>query len=335
MDARFNECMRVARKYVDSDTLESLKKPRPFAILTATSLIWLQVAASWAIALLGPWWLVWLPFVVNCAVTQAMLLWVHEASHFHLYSNRRNNDLWCDVFFAAPVGMSVAAYRFRHMSHHAHLGSEQDADGYPYRQSIKGLRALAWVMVKALSGCMGLWLAIDKYGGVARKNATVSSVSPSWVAPLVTLVFNGMLLTLCVAVGRWYLYIFLWGYPIVGVAIALNIIRTIAEHQPEDYPSYEDGKELTMMPVARTTVPNWFEKWLMYQANFNYHVEHHLFPAIPQHNLTKLHKHLFDKGFYDHFPGNLQQSGFVKFIHLSRNRRNDDFSDPVEDALAV
>jgi fatty acid desaturase len=335
MDARFNECMKVARAYVDSTTLESFKKPQPFTIVTATALIWLQVTVSWAVALLGPWWLVWFPFVVNCAVTQGMLLWVHEASHFHLYSSRRMNDLWCDVFFAAPVGMSAAAYRFRHMSHHAHLGSEQDADGYPYRQPIKGFRALVWVMVKALSGTMGLWLAIDKYGGTARKAAARSSVSPPWVAPLVTLGFNGILLALCIMADRWYLYIFLWGYPIVGVAIALNIIRTIAEHQPEDYPSYAGGEEITMMPVARTTVPNWFEKWLMYQANFNYHVEHHLFPAVPQHNLARLHKHLFDKGFYNHFPGNLQRSGFVKFIHLSKNRRNDDFSDSVEDALAL
>jgi hypothetical protein len=37
-----------------------------------------------------------------------------------------------------------------------------------------------------------------------------------------------------VAAGRWYLYFLLWAYPIIAVAIALNIVRTIAEHQPED-----------------------------------------------------------------------------------------------------
>ncbi|MGO7755651.1 fatty acid desaturase, partial [Rhizobium ruizarguesonis] len=87
------------------------------------------------------------------------------------------NDIWCDMFFAAPVGMSVAAYRLRHISHHAHLGTEKDADGYPYREPIKGFRALAWVMVKALSGGMGVCLAADKYGGSARK-ATASSPLP-------------------------------------------------------------------------------------------------------------------------------------------------------------
>lgn len=335
MDAQFNECMKVARKLVDPSFLESLKRPQPRAIVVATTMIWLQIIISWAIALLGPWWLLWLPFLINCAVTQGMLLWVHEASHFHFYPDRRKNDIWCDVFFAAPVGMSVAAYRLRHMSHHAHLGTEKDADGYPYREPIKGFRALAWVMAKALSGGMGVWLAADKYGGSARKAASGSSLSPSWLAPSVTIIFNGLLLALCIVTGRWYLYILLWGYPIAAIAIALNIVRTIAEHQPEDYPLYKDAREQAMMPLARTTVPNWFEKWLMYQANFNYHIEHHLFPAVPQHNLAKLHRHLFERGFYEHFPGCLQRSGFVKFIRLSRNRRNDDFSDSVQDALAL
>ncbi|MGO8506387.1 hypothetical protein AB9F35_33485, partial [Rhizobium leguminosarum] len=65
--------------------------------------------------------------------------------------------------------------------------------GYPYREPIKGFRALAWVMVKALSGGMGVWLAADKYVGSARKQASGNSLSPSWLAPMVTIVFNGLL----------------------------------------------------------------------------------------------------------------------------------------------
>ena len=50
-----------------------------------------------------------------------------------------------------------------------------------------------------------------------------------------------------------YLYFVLWAYPILAVAITLNIVRTIAEHEPEDYPRFENG-EVAMRPVARTTV---------------------------------------------------------------------------------
>lgn len=333
MDAIFNDCMRVARRIADPKLLDALKRPRPPAVILATAFLWLQIVASWTFALWAPLWLAWIPFVINCAVTQGMLLWVHEASHFHIWSSRRRNDVWCDIFFAAPVGMSVAAYRVKHMSHHAHLGTDDDADGYPYRESVKGARALIWVMVRALSGGLGLWLAKNKYGGAARKLSATASLSPAWLAPLATIAFNGLLLCLCIAAGRWYLYFLLWAYPIVAVAIAINIVRTVAEHQPEDYAGPASGEQATMMPLARTTMPNWFEKWLMYQANFNYHIEHHLFPAIPQHNLRRLHFHLRDNGFYEQFPGCLQRSGFMKFLQLSRNRKNDDFSDAVEDAI--
>ncbi len=334
MDAKFSECAGFARQIVDRSLLDSLKEPNASAIYSATALVWLQLIGSWAVALLGPWWLWGICFVINCAVTQGMLLWVHEASHFHLWASRRKNDIWCDVFFAAPVGMSVAAYRARHMSHHAHLGTLNDADSYPYRASVKGFRALSFVLLKALSGATGLWLVKNKYGAAARREAG-TSVTPSWLAPLVTIIFNLLLFGTCIAVGRWYLYPLLWAYPIVAVAIALNIIRTVAEHQPEDYPRYEADEEQGMMPLARTTLPNWFEKWLMYQANFNYHIEHHLFPAIPQHNLKKLHRHLAEKGFYQRFGGCVQRSGFRKFIELSKNRKHDDFSDSIEDALAL
>jgi fatty acid desaturase len=145
-------------------------------------------------------------------------------------------------------------------------------------------------------------------------------------------VFNVALLTLCILAGRWYFYFLLWLYPIVAVAVALNIIRTIAEHQPEDFAR---AAENDMQPVVRTTVPNWFEKWLMYQANFNYHVEHHLFPTIPHHNLGLVHCHLRDRGFYQEFPGCLQNSGLRKFVLLSQNRVRNDFSDTVTDALSL
>jgi fatty acid desaturase len=334
MDAQFADCMRTARSLVDPAFIRSLKAPRPTAVFVATALMWGQLLLSWGLALFGPLWLAWIPFIVHGAITQAMLLWVHEASHFNLRPERRDNDIWSDIFFAGPIGMSTAAYRSRHMSHHAHLGTPDDADRYPYLQSIKGARALAWVLIKALSGALGIWLILNKYGPGAQKNELGVAVSPRWIAPLVTVVFNLGLLSLCVATGRWYLYFALWVYPILAVAIALNIVRTIAEHQPEDYPRFENGESI-VVPLARTTVPNPFEKWVMYQANFNYHIEHHLFPAIPQHNLAKLHRHFVEVGFYQRYPGNLQRSGFAKFIELSRNRKHDDFTDSVEDALAT
>ena len=334
MDPKYSELARAAHPLVDKAFLAELKEKRPEAVIVATALIWLQLVASWTLALLGPVWLIFIPFLVSCALAQAMLLWVHEASHFSLFESRRRNDIWCDIFFAGPIGITVAAYRVRHSSHHAELGTSKDLDGYPYHVEVRGTRALMMVIGRSLSGLMGLWLARNKYLG-ATAPVAVEPVSPRWLGPLVTVVFNLTLGLLCIMAGRWYLYFVLWAYPIVAVAVALNIVRSVAEHQPEDFPRWSGGIEIAMRPVARTTVPNWFEKWMLYQANFNYHVEHHIFPTVPRHNLGRLHRHLVAKGFYRKFPNSLQGSGFAKFWQLARNKRHNDFSDAIEDAIQL
>jgi fatty acid desaturase len=332
MDPKYSELARAGHLLVDKSFLSGLKEKRPMAVVVATMAIWLQLGLAWALALVGPLWLLFVPFLVSCALAQAMLLWVHEASHFSLFSSRRANDIWSDVFFAGPIGITVAAYRVRHSSHHADLGTNLDQDGYPYHIEIRGRRALMGAIGRSLSGLMGLWLARTKYIASSPERPA-AQVSPGWIGPLMTIIFNSVLMLLCILAGRWYLYFVLWAYPIVGVAVALNIVRSVAEHQPEDFPRFRDGLETAMRPVARTTVPNWFEKWMLYQANFNYHVEHHIFPTVPRHNLGKLHLHLVAKGFYRQFPNSLQRSGFVKFWQLARNRRYDDFSEAVEDAI--
>ncbi|WP_246174318.1 fatty acid desaturase family protein [Bradyrhizobium paxllaeri] len=333
VDPKYSEMARAAHQAVDKEFLAGLKEKRPAAIFVATAAIWLQLILAWALALLGPLWLVFIPFLVSCALAQAMLLWVHEASHFSLFDDRRVNDIWSDVFFAGPIGITVAAYRERHSSHHAHLGTDLDQDGYPYHIDVRGRRALMAAMGRTLIGLTGLWLARTKY--IGRRSESVPPVSPRWVGPLITVVFNLTLVSLCVLSGRWYLYAVLWVYPIVAVAVALNIVRSVAEHQPEDFPQFRDGVEAAMRPVVRTTVPGRFEKWMLYQANFNYHVEHHLFPTVPRHNLGKLHLHLVANGFYRQFPSSLQSSGFLKFLQLARNKQHDDFSGAIEDAMRL
>jgi fatty acid desaturase len=329
----FAELRRAALPMVDKRWLETLKEPRAARVSFWTAVVWVQLGVSWALALYGPLWMSAFSFIINCAMVQAMLLWTHEASHYGLTTNRRLNDLWCDIFFAGPIGITVGDYRVRHMTHHAHLGTDLDQDGYPYRFSIKGGRALGLLALKILSGQFGMSFVINKY--VTLRVPVAGERTAAWSARLVTVVFNLALLGVCIAVGRWYLYFLLWLYPIVVIAILLNVVRTIAEHQPEDFPTYRDGAEIGMQPVARTTTPNPLEKWLMYQANFNFHVEHHLFPGIPHHNLGLLHRRLVDGGFYEQFPQCLQSSGIAKFAALARNRVNSDFSDPVADALSA
>ena len=48
--------------------------------------------------------------------------------------------------------------------------------------------------------------------------------------------------------------------------------------------------------AARTTLAPWWVRWLVYPHNMNYHVEHHLYPAIPHYRLPQAHRALAEAG---------------------------------------
>jgi fatty acid desaturase len=70
----------------------------------------------------------------------------------------------------------------------------------------------------------------------------------------------------------------------MGVAAVLGSIRGWAEHMMT-----RPGHPLTQ---TRTVISNRVLSFFM--CNLNYHLEHHLFPAVPWYNLPRLHRLLQD-----------------------------------------
>ena len=56
------------------------------------------------------------------------------------------------------------------------------------------------------------------------------------------------------------------------------------------------GSPLT---AARTNHAPWWARWLLFPHHVNYHVEHHLYPAIPHYNLPACHRELVARGILD------------------------------------
>jgi len=63
-----------------------------------------------------------------------------------------------------------------------------------------------------------------------------------------------------------------------------NRIRAMAEHN-----GLPDNHELN---GTRTVIPTLLDRLLIGPLNISYHLEHHLFPSVPWHNLRRLHLHL-------------------------------------------
>ncbi len=54
---------------------------------------------------------------------------------------------------------------------------------------------------------------------------------------------------------------------------------------------------------THTTHANWLERALVAPNYVNYHLEHHLFAAIPPYNLPKLNRLLTERGYFTGYEG--------------------------------
>ena len=70
------------------------------------------------------------------------------------------------------------------------------------------------------------------------------------------------------------------------MSLFLGRLRTVAEH------IQADGDDLP--DFARSHRPSLPDRTFLYVANFNYHLEHHVYPNIPSCHLWKLHERLRD-----------------------------------------
>jgi len=309
---------RAAYALADRRFIHSLKKFSFAPVLAGTVSVWLQVILAWSLALcLHPAFAI-VSFFVLASAQQTMATWVHEGSHHNLFKDKKLNDLWVNFFFAAPIGMNVATYRAGHLSHHAYLSSHDDSDRHVHAVDLTGSKV--WYEIgKRLVGWEGFKVAFQKYLPIAVRDQNISQKVVSKPRPTlrflaVAILWNCLFLAACIFAGRWYLYFLLWVYPLFAVAQLFNMVRTCAEHQPEMFPAVE----LDEPPIVRTTLPYFLEKWLIYGINFNYHLEHHLWPQIPFFQLPELHAHLRERGFYDRYPDLLQRSAFASFLRLHR-----------------
>ena len=86
-------------------------------------------------------------------------------------------------------------------------------------------------------------------------------------------------------------YIVLWVLPLVTVLQPILRFRAICEHGAvTDFSS--------PLTAARTNLGPAILRWLLFPHHVNYHVEHHMYPAIPHYNLPVCHREMADRGLF-------------------------------------
>lgn len=133
-DARFVH--RVDRKAVAALTRE-LSRVRNAVAVWAIARQWIVIAAAVAFVTgAGHWWAWPVAACVIATWQHALVVLMHEASHYHLLSNHRLNDVISDLFCAFPINITTRGYRHPRGAG----GQESAARGVLVRQIRRGGR---------------------------------------------------------------------------------------------------------------------------------------------------------------------------------------------------
>ncbi len=253
------------------------------------------------------WWLGGLAGLVLIGVAQhGLFILAHEAAHYRLLSNRSLNDA-LGRLIGMSGGVSMCTYRVTHRLHHNNLYGPEDPDtaihgGYP--------RGRAYLWKKLAQDLVG-WNAWKTYayffGSPAINEDTQRRISPlddtspqlraaarrdRWAvvafhlgAPLGAALIGGL--------EGLLLYLALWTLPLLTTLQPILRLRAICEHGAVS----DLSSPLTAARSNRTwgRAANWLGRFFLFPHHVNYHLEHHLYPAVPHYNLPRLHRLLVDK----------------------------------------
>src|SRR5262249_52844343 len=170
--------------------------------------------------------------------------------------------------------IDFASFARQHMRHHALYGRPGDPQGFHYLGLDGATRAaFAWHVLRPLLG-FNLRYALAEC--VLRPRNLAAAVRSGEIVSLAAVQFGILASVTGGGEHPW-----LAGLPFVSAAtfgLFLSQLRGIAEHG-----------DVPVTSKVRSHAPNWLDRVLLYDLNFNYHAEHHHHPGLPSRELPGLH----------------------------------------------
>lgn len=240
------------------------------------------LAAAFALAIAWPNPLTFLAAILLIAGRQlALSIVLHDCAHKSLFRTPWLNEFAGQWIGGAAVDVPLQLYRDYHLNHHRHAGTDKDPDqglvkAYPVTRD-----SLRRKFIRDLTG------------QTAIRDLIMAWKTPDWRQKTPFLVFQLVLLTALTAAGAPWA-IALWWAARIFIYPAIMRLRNIGEHGVA-----ADRYDTEPRRNTHTTIASWPERLLVAPNNVNFHLEHHIFAAVPPYNLPRLHRLLASRGYYD------------------------------------
>ena len=220
-------------------------------------------------------WVVWPAYLGMGYLWMSVVTFMHDCTHLVLFKKRWKNWLF-GIVSTLPLPITFVSFMDDHLAHHKYNRSPQDPDAFTMgaRKFPDFLLFYAYILIGGLLTAIHfnfiypvqklrgskLWIHI----GELALRAVVYGVLISWASEAGVL---GKLLAV------WLIPVLLFSW--------LNSIRFIAEH-------YDTPWDAGQLAGTRTIISNPVNRF--FWNNINYHIGHHVFPAVPWYNLPRLHE---------------------------------------------
>ncbi len=271
-----------ATAIIDKAEMRALLRPSDARALFELGLHFAILAATFAMVVLWP-----NPLTAIAAIVllggrmQASGVISHDCAHGSYFSKRWANEFVGHWLAGAAINSPLAAYRAYHLKHHQYAGTPDDPDKWMVKNYPISRASLRRKIIRDITGQTGardVWREIRNF---------------RWSRNAPWLVYNLVLLGALTAFGAPWAYL-PWVAARLFVYPLIHRLRQISEHGV--VPDRDD-------PDARrntgTTLARWWERLVIAPNHVNYHLEHHMFAAVPPYRLPRLHKLLVERGYYD------------------------------------
>lgn len=182
------------------------------------------------------------------------------------------------------------------MRHHRHFATAVDPDMYKYAAR-NSMGAGAYLL--SLTALPFVWRAVANVyrgRGDAHETPVGKLEKLTWRDLAIIVGWQVVLASGLTIVFGWWGYLVMWLVPIYIFTFAADLARVYCEHSLRDDEAVISlSVQEQWTPRCVTFLPGAFELVLFAPLNMNHHAAHHLWPAIPWHNLPLATKLLSEK----------------------------------------
>jgi beta-carotene hydroxylase len=218
--------------------------------------------AAYVLAAFCGWW--WLTPMIVFLIFVAVVAVTHDVVHEGLGLGPRQTE-WALFIFGAMLLESGHAYRTTHLQHHRIFPGDDDPEGAPARMSF----TMAVLYGPFFLPHLWCWAFRRQRGHLGQRCWLLAEAA--WAAGVFVTGAALWPLTPGVLVYAVLAVVGSWVYPLLTVYL----------------PHHDYGDT----PITQTSsLRGWLIPALFLELT--YHLEHHLYPAVPSHHLPKLSKQL-------------------------------------------